>query len=441
MRCNRDHVKKFVRALIKLYGIAAISGSAIFVSGETLVFPPYGHSYGIRKATPKHLFMFFGPVTFFSDPQGLATAKMNSRNDPSTEKDDDEVVVYGVNSGRHQLIYNTSMWTLGIYGSKGSGKDQFLDPRGVTTNAEGHVFVADRGNDRIVHLFNPRKDVHWVKAIDGCRGGGHGLKKPEQVALGARGNVYVSDTGNRRLVVFDSSGAIIRTIPPAGTAMFVNGPAALAVADGRQKWSYFNKDRFILCADKQGSRLWKITFGGEVLIKTAMPSNHKAQYAAVDYYHNLWVTDKENHCILKFDHNLELLDIFGSHGKDDNQFVQPRGIAIWKRYGQTFIAEKSGAQYYWIGTELKSAKMMHAQDNIYELFVDCTEYSYLTLFKPANEDTTFLLKKRRILPGGTTVKVTDRKNIVSQGTTLTLRVEATYSCYTYYHWDYPVTVK
>jgi hypothetical protein len=34
---------------------------------------------------------------------------------------------------------------------------------------------------------------------------------------------------------------------------------------------------------------------------------------AIDYYHNYWITDKNRHCVLKFDHDLNLLDIFGSH--------------------------------------------------------------------------------------------------------------------------------
>ena len=140
-------------------------------NAESLVFPPYKHSFGIRKATPKHLFMFFGPRTFFSDPQGLATARLAVWDDPKKKGDDDEVVVYGVNAGRGEIIYNTSMWTLGLYGKKGSGNDQFYEPRGIAADGIGHVFVADSGNNRVVRLFNPKSSLEWILSFDAAKSG------------------------------------------------------------------------------------------------------------------------------------------------------------------------------------------------------------------------------------------------------------------------------
>jgi hypothetical protein len=406
-----------------------------FSSAETLVFPPYGHSYGIRKATPKHLFMFFGPRTFFDDPQGLATARMESRDDPSTESDDDEVVVYGVNSGRHQIIYNTTMWTLGLFGSKGSGTGEFRNPKGIACDPHGNVYVADAGNNRIVRLFNPRKKLRWVKAFSGRHATDRGLKNPSQVALDEEGRVYVTDTDNSRVVVFDSTGRALRYIPGEKSYSFESGPTTLAVADGRSRWSYFNGDRFMVCADRGGRRLWKIDFKGTVKDSTILPQPYRASYAAVDYYHNIWLTDKDSHCVIKLDRNLKLLDVVGTHGKGDYQFDQPRGIAIWKRYGQTFVAEKKGAQYYWIGTELAEHTLRPVDEKRYSLSTNLTEYSYATLFRVEGNDTLRLLKKKMIYPG-------QQETIFSctapcEGEYV-LRIEPTYSSYTYYRWDFPL---
>ncbi len=406
--------------------------------GESLVFPPYGHSYGIRKATPKHLFMFFGPQTFFEDPQGLATVKMKSRDDPSTKKDDDEVVVYGVNSGRHELIYNTSMWALALYGTRGSGKGQFLFPKGVAADPEGNVYVADSGNNRIVHLFNPKKEVHWVNSFDGKSAQDPGLKGPMQVGVTSDGDIYVSDRGNHRIVRFDNTGNVLQTIPHrAQTVLFEDGPSTLAVADGRDKWSHFDSDRFFVCADRGGKRLWKITFDGKVEKKIDMPSGHTAFYAAFDYYHNVWITDKHKHCILKFDRNLKLLDVFGSHGSGDNQFIEPRGITIWKRFGQTFIAERKGAQYYWVGTDLRKKGLTANADKSYTLSLDLAEYSFVSLFKVTGTDTTYALRKRFVYPGSTSTIFHDEKKTLKDGN-LILRVEPTYSSYTFSKWDFPI---
>lgn len=408
---------------------------------ETLVFPPYGHSYGIRKATPKHLFMFFGPLTSFADPQGLATAKMQSRDDPSTEKDDDELVVYGVNSDRHEIIYNTSMWTLDRYGSRGDGVGEFKYPRGVATEPGGNVYVVDSGNNRIVHLFNPQRKVRWVKAFGGGEGG-EALRDPSQIGLTARGSMYVTDTGNRRIVAFAASGEVLRTIPADGTELFEEGPTTLAVADGREAWSHFEEDRAIFCADMNGRRLWKLSFDGRVRKRVRMPEGHSAYYGAVDYYHNFWVTDRTNHCILKFDRNLELLDIVGSFGDGDFQFRQPRGIAIWKRYGQTFVAEEKGAQYYWMGTDKKSAHLRRNDKGTWVLHTNLTAFSYAALFKAENADTLYYITKRRIPSGKAESPISIRRGkALRPGARLTLRLKPTYSSYTYYHWDYPITAR
>jgi len=179
--------------------------------GTNLVSPPYSHCLGIRKARQFHLSLFL-PLERFDDPQGIATIKMVSRDNPSKKEDDDEVVVYGVNSGRNQIIYNISMKGLDAFGSYGSGKNQFKNPKGIACDQTGNVYVVDCGNNRIVHLYNPNQKVQWVKAFDGKGYGDIGLNSPSQVGIDINGNIYVTDTGNRRIVVFDKKGKIIRTI-------------------------------------------------------------------------------------------------------------------------------------------------------------------------------------------------------------------------------------
>jgi hypothetical protein len=428
------------RIRLTLTAVFLFACAAAVCGQGSLVFPPYTHSYGIRKATPKHLFMFFGPATSFADPQGLATVKMKSRDDTTTVNDDDEVVVYGVNSGRHQLIYNTSMWGLATYGTRGNGRDQFNSPKGVACDADGHVFVADWGNNRIVHLFNPKKKVYWVAAFNGAEKGGIGLSGPQQVALDESGRVYVSDPGNRRIAVFSYDGGLLRSFPANGAFSFVNGPVTLAVADGKNRYSHFRDERCIFCCDSGGKRLWKIDFDGRVLARAGVPQGYTACYGATDYYHDFLVTDMEKGCILKFDHNLTVLDTFGSTGTGDNQFNEPRGIAIYKRYGQTFVAEKTGAQYYWVGTSLKKAALTEKADGRYSLSVQVTDYTLATLFSASHKDTVTYFKRRWVPCGSSLIDFTleGEKRIRESG--LTLKIEPTYSSATFYAWYYPVKV-
>lgn len=407
---------------------------------QSLVFPPYGHSYGIRKARQVHLSIFL-PFRRFNDPQGLATAKMVARDKPETEKDDDEVVVYGVNSGGHQLIYNTSMWGLDSYGKKGSGEGQFLFPKGIACDPYGNVYVVDAGNNRIVRFFNPKRKIKWIKTFNGKGSGDSGLKEPSQVGLDEKGRIYVTDTGNRRIVVFDSTGTILKTISGDSSRQFINGPTTLAIADGRYRWSYFRREKLIFCADKGGKRLWKIDFSGNVKKVVNIPEGYTAFYGAIDYYHNFWVTDRDKHCVLKFDHNLNLLDIFGSHGKKDNQFIEPRGIAIWKRYGQTFIAEKTGAQYYWVGTDLKKIGFWRKENtNNFVIKARLTEYSKVSLYNVNCSDTTELINRRFLRAGDKAYSFTNGIIQHLQSNSFVFRIEPTYSSFTYFHWDYPITL-
>jgi DNA-binding beta-propeller fold protein YncE len=403
---------------------------------QSLVEPPYLHSFGIRKATQATLFLFLGPLAAFDDPQGIATAKMKSRDDPATPADD-EVVVYGVNSGRNQLIYNTSMLTLATYGSRGSGDGQFSAPAGVAIDADGNVYVADCGNNRIVHLFNPGKRVRWAGSFTGKNGTDPGLAGPSQVAVDRRGRIYVADAGNRRIVAFTPNGAPCQVFPGGAQYRFEDGPEALAVADGSEPWRYFRGDRIVFCADKNGARLWKIGFAGDVQKQTPMPDGYHACYAAVDYYHNLWITDKARGCILKFDHNLDLLDIFGSPGRGRNQFVEPRGIAIWQRFGQVFVAEKQGAQYYWVGTDCTEKSLRKIGDNNYTLSLTLTEHSFVSLFG-VNKDTTWILRKLVLRSGQSTIPFCDHARAPGGIGPMVLRIEPTYSSYTYCKREYPL---
>jgi hypothetical protein len=418
-----------------------ISFFVAYATGESLVFPPFLHSYGIRKATPKHLFLFFGLSTAFDDPQGLATARLKSWDDPKTDKDDDEVVVYGVNSGRGEIIYNKSMLALGIYGKKGKGIDQFSGPKGIAADGKGNVYVADSGNNRIVRLFNPKSKLEWKGSFNGATTVDRGLKGPSRVGIDEKVNVYVTDPGNSRIVVFDSCGKVLRTIPAAKSGWkFIKGPTALAIADGSARWSYFSNEKVIFCADRDGSRIWKIGFDGTLRSVTNLPAGHSASYGAIDYFHHYWITDTRSHCVLKFDHNLKLLDIFGSYGEKDNQFVEPRGIVIFKRYGQTFIAEKNGAQYFWIGTQLKKASLFERENGLFSLIVKATEYSLISLFYVDKKDTVNYIKRNWIpCDSGNinfTVKDNNLNGIIKKN--LTLKVEPTYSSFSYNSWYYTI---
>ncbi|MDZ7318834.1 MAG: NHL repeat-containing protein, partial [candidate division KSB1 bacterium] len=320
----------------------------------TLVFPSFLHTYGIRKATRLHLALFTQNKVQFDDPQGLAVVRLQAWEDTTTTKDDDEVTVYGVNSGQHCIIFNTSMKSIGIYGLKETGEQRLSRPRGIAANAKGDVYVADTGNHRLVHLFNPGHGLLFKQSV-GQRGAAKGqFDGPRGVALDSQGRVYVTDHGNHRVQVFAADLKFLYSWGEAGhKAGQLLAPDGIAVTDRKEFWSYYRED-FVVVIDGNHDRIQQFDLQGRWLKQiTAAEFGHPncfLAYITLDYYNNIYVTDTKNHCVHKFDHQLNYLTSYGRYGDGDKEFIEPRGITNYRRFGQMFVAEKWGAQYFWIGT-------------------------------------------------------------------------------------------
>jgi len=400
----------------------------------TLVFPPYLHSYGIQRATPAKLFLLLPFKTKFDNPQGIAVTKMISRDDSTTESDDDEVTVYGVNSGRGEVIYNTSMYGITVWGGLGNGKEEMRSPKGVACDPYGNVFICDAGNNRIVRLFNPKKKVQFVKHL-----GVGKLNGPSHIALDGSGGLYVSDTKNHRILVMNREGKILREIT-GGKGWQVRYPLGLGVNHRSEKWRFRGRD-FLFFLNDSGRVLVRLnlTTGQMVRVKPSekLKTDCVHDFLAMDYYASVYLTDKKRGTVDKFDFGLNLLTSFGKTGKGDREFVQPRGICIWKRYGQTFVAEKLGAQYYWMGTDFSKVRIGSpfpgASSAILDVRGRTTEASYISLYLLAAGSDTLktVFKKIRRSPPEFHIRFRAPEK-QGEGEKWLIVFEPTYSSYTYF---------
>ena len=351
----------------------------------TLIYPSTWHTpFGIHRGTPLLLNMFLGARTSFNMPEDLAATKhLFDFGKINKDSDDWQLTVYGVNSGNSEIIYNSSMFSLNIYGKEGHGETgEFFHPIGITCNEGGDIYVADTGNNRIVRLFNNGKKLIWLRTI-GSKGSEKGkFNNPTYVALDASGRIFVSDTGNSRIQVFGKSGGLLYIIDKDSG---ISSPAGICVSDSKERYTGYRFD-FIYLVDGNNSRVQKMTVDGRLITSCRVNEILKRDVFLTtleqDYYGNVYVVDRLNSQILKFSPDLDFITAFGKPGTGDYEFQNPAGIAIYKHYGQVFVSDKESAQYFWIGADMLDFKTQISKvrkKKTMEFSFFMTEKGYVTI--------------------------------------------------------------
>lgn len=417
---------------------------AVFLPGDkydptTLVFPPFLHVW-VQKATATHLKLYTKNSVKVNNPQGVAATRLDSWEDPKRAEDDDELTVYGVNAGYNMIIYNTSKSAIAFYGLNESGERRLKQPNGIAAHHNGDVYVADTGNNRVVHFFNPGKELKFVRSLTE-------FNAPRDVAISSDQTLYIADTGNNRIAVYRND-QLVNSWNANGD---LSHPTGIAVTEASDSWSYY-KDAFVIVIDQNQQRLQKFSAAGQLLAGKSMTSlkktNARLAYAAIDYYSNIYVTDIANHCLHKFDRDLNYLTSFGRRGSGEKEFNEPRGLAIYKRFGQVIIAEREAVQYYWVGADIRDVHaVIEGNPAFLSLTYFLTEPSYVTLeildavkkplAKPMDNILRFSGERRELFDGTWQVitseippHVTQNHQPMKAGTyIIRLTIKPTYSSY------------
>src|SRR5579872_7352596 len=145
--------------------------------------------------------------------------------------------------------------------------DVTWDPAGNTYISDGYI------NSRVAKVD---KDGNWLKSW-GEPGDGPGqFNTPHSIAADAQGNIYVADRGNRRIQVFDTEGKFLRQItidvpvdpnarpaignkpgPNVTGTMAPGAPWAICITPG--------PNQFLYSSDAYPGRVYKLTLDGKVL--------------------------------------------------------------------------------------------------------------------------------------------------------------------------------
>ena len=140
-------------------------------------------------------------------------------------------------------------------------------------DAAGNTYISDGYiNSRVAKVD---KDGNWIKSW-GEPGDGPGqFSTPHSIAVDAQGNVYVADRGNRRIQVFDDEGKFLRQVtidvpvPPNARPAIGNKPTATtgAMAPGAP-WTVCitpGPHQVLFSSDAYPGRIYKLSLDGKVL--------------------------------------------------------------------------------------------------------------------------------------------------------------------------------
>ncbi|HEX7137748.1 MAG TPA: 6-bladed beta-propeller [Vicinamibacterales bacterium] len=152
---------------------------------------------------------------------------------------------------------------LGPPGPPGSGipGDSFNRTADVTWDRAGNIYVADGasrtvGNARVAKFD---KDGHFIKSW-GSRGSEPGqFNGIRGIVIDAQGNLYVADAGNQRIQVFDGDGNVKAQIKSVGV------PAAICITPGPHQYLYSSNSNDPETLDN--GEIYKLELDGRIVGK------------------------------------------------------------------------------------------------------------------------------------------------------------------------------
>jgi tripartite motif-containing protein 71 len=219
----------------------------------------------------------------------------------------------------------------------------FVKPSGIGIDPRGSVYVADQGNERIVHMWG---DGTYLSELGGPGNlAGAGLNGADAVAVSPNsGRAYVADAGHNRVLVYGAEGKLFARWGAGGgngaasgqTGGF-NHPSGVAVRNIVQG------EENIYVADKGNDRIVELNANGETLRQwgstgTADGRFHAPASVAIDGHGNVYALDSENNRVELFDGDGHYLAKWGVRGASLGDFSQPAAIAL-DCAGNVYVAD------------------------------------------------------------------------------------------------------
>ena len=278
------------------------------------------------------------------------------------------------------------------FGEAGSEPGQLSEPRGLTLDSEGDIWVADTGNDRIEEFD---AEGEFVQEFGSLGAGDGQLDHPSALALDSEGDIWVADTGNNRIEEFSPEGEYLAQFGETGTGEAqLSGPRGLALDsagnvwiadtgnDRVQQWGtaahrVFDEALYQGTLGREGSEAGQLQAPSDVALDaeghpwvTSRLNDRIEQFSpegeylsqfgesgsgngqldhpaslAFDPSGDIWVSDHGNNRVEKFDSGGQYVAQFGSYGSSNGQLDGPEGIAV-NAVGDVWVTDASRVQEF-----------------------------------------------------------------------------------------------
>lgn len=418
------YMKTVLLLFITLFFTVSIYAREFIIATNMFVQPTFLSTLGFYKATRYELKKFL--KMDISYPEDLSVVRLRQTDDLYTMSDDDELTGYATDSDLNIIAYNPDMDSALVYGLK-DFEEKFNKPLGIDADIYGNVFVADSKQKRIAILHNngtklyPKNQI-FVKGI------------PYDITHNYHKELFITLYDKNRIIKIKQNQIINQF-----TNYRIKKPTGIKLIDKADRWNFFKADFIVFI--NNNSELIKMTQEGEIVgstdLKKYFGKQIELKYLTIDYYANILVTDTLNNCIHKFDKDLIYIASFKGL-KDEIKLYQPRGIDIWKRFGQLFLTEKQGGRYYWIGIDILKFNV-YIKGGIVNIHHYCTDPFYLTieLYSEEGKLVKQVVKKAFIksFKGRLEFKTLNKKGewIKHGNYILKCKVEPTYSSLSRFH--------
>jgi len=262
---------------------------------------------------------------------------LNAPRDIAIGQNDD---LYVADSRNHRILHIGSDG--GLLQEWGTFADQqtadapigtFNEPWGIAVGPDGSVYVADTWNHRIQKFSQDGKPIkmwgQYGQPLPDVPESKSSFWGPRGIAVDSNGHVYVADTGNKRIVIFDSDGNYITEFGTAGLdpGQF-DEPVGVAVSN----------DGTIYVTDTWNQRIQTFIGNedGTIFLPLAQwdvngwfgQSTDNKPFIDVDANGNVFVTDPEGYRVIEFNRDGQFVRTWGDFGVEANEIGLASGIAV-----------------------------------------------------------------------------------------------------------------